>query len=60
MVCDVFEIVSHSLLPLKIVHISKDDKDRWHIFVWDGTEMPPCNISVKYVCMLHPIQLSSS
>ncbi|KAL1196945.1 Protection of telomeres protein 1b [Cardamine amara subsp. amara] len=37
----------YSNLSCQIVHISKDDKDRWYIFVWDGTEMPPCNISVK-------------
>lgn len=50
MVCFVFESLTlyhYSLLLLKIVHISKDDKDRWYIFVWDGTEMPPCNIVVK-------------
>ncbi|KFK25033.1 hypothetical protein AALP_AA8G058000 [Arabis alpina] len=36
-----------SNLSSQIVHISKDDKDRMYIFVWDGTEMPPCNIVVK-------------
>ncbi|VVB13435.1 unnamed protein product [Arabis nemorensis] len=36
-----------SNLSCQIVHISKDDKDRWYMFVWDGTEMPPCNIVVK-------------
>ncbi|KAG5377274.1 hypothetical protein IGI04_041870 [Brassica rapa subsp. trilocularis] len=42
-----FDIVSHYLLPFKIVHVSKDDKDRCYIFVWDGTEMPPCSFMVK-------------
>ena len=42
-----FDIVSHYLLPFKIVHVSKDDKDRCYIFVWDGTEMPPCSFVVK-------------
>ncbi|ESQ40554.1 hypothetical protein EUTSA_v10013532mg [Eutrema salsugineum] len=37
----------YSNLSCLIAHISKDDKDRWYIFVWDGTEMPPCNIVVK-------------
>ncbi|CAA7026781.1 unnamed protein product [Microthlaspi erraticum] len=37
----------YSNLSSMIVHISKDEKDRWYIFVWDGTEMPPCNIMVK-------------
>nr|ACJ49156.1 protection of telomeres 1b protein [Arabidopsis lyrata] len=36
-----------SNLSCLIVHISKVYKDRWYIYVWDGTEMPPCNISVK-------------
>ncbi|CAL9229373.1 unnamed protein product [Arabidopsis halleri] len=36
-----------SNLSCLIVHISKVYKDRWYIFVWDGTEMPPCNILVK-------------
>lgn len=40
-------LFSHYFFPLKIVHISKVYKDRWYIFVWDGTEMPPCNILVK-------------
>ncbi|CAH2073870.1 unnamed protein product [Thlaspi arvense] len=34
-------------LSCQIAHICKDEKDRWYIFVWDGTEMPPCNIVVK-------------
>ncbi|CAN8298382.1 unnamed protein product [Cochlearia groenlandica] len=37
----------YSNISCQIVHISKDHKDRWYIFVWDGTEMPPCNIVVK-------------
>jgi hypothetical protein len=36
-----------SNLSCQIVHISKVYKDRWYLFVWDGTEMPPCNILVK-------------
>ncbi|KAG7549714.1 Nucleic acid-binding OB-fold [Arabidopsis thaliana x Arabidopsis arenosa] len=36
-----------SNLSCLIVHISKVYKDRWYLFVWDGTEMPPCNILVK-------------
>lgn len=34
-------------LNCQIVHVSKDDKDRCYIFVWDGTEMPPCSFVVK-------------
>ncbi|CAN7069354.1 unnamed protein product [Brassica rapa subsp. trilocularis] len=34
-------------LNCQIVHVSKDDKDRCYIFVWDGTEMPPCSFMVK-------------
>ncbi|KAL0736469.1 hypothetical protein Bca4012_012679 [Brassica carinata] len=34
-------------LNCQIVHISKDDKNRCYIFVWDGTEMPPCSFVVK-------------
>ncbi|XP_010491189.1 PREDICTED: protection of telomeres protein 1b-like isoform X2 [Camelina sativa] len=36
-----------SNLSCLIVHISKVYKDRWYIYVWDGTELPPCNILVK-------------
>ncbi|XP_023636871.1 protection of telomeres protein 1b isoform X2 [Capsella rubella] len=36
-----------SNLSCQIVHISKVYKDRWYIYVWDGTELPPCNILVK-------------
>ncbi|KAF8096471.1 hypothetical protein N665_0307s0002 [Sinapis alba] len=37
----------YSNLNCQIVHISKDDKDKCYIFVWDGTEMPPCSFVVK-------------
>ncbi|XP_010452557.1 PREDICTED: protection of telomeres protein 1b [Camelina sativa] len=36
-----------SNLSCLIVHISKVYKDKWYIYVWDGTELPPCNILVK-------------
>ncbi|XP_010557999.2 PREDICTED: protection of telomeres protein 1b [Tarenaya hassleriana] len=36
-----------SNLSVWIVHISKEDKDRWFIFIWDGTDLPPCSISTK-------------
>ncbi|CAN6874657.1 unnamed protein product [Brassica oleracea] len=37
----------HLNLNCQIVHVSKDDKDRCYIFVWDGTEMPPCSFVAK-------------
>ncbi|KAG2262754.1 hypothetical protein Bca52824_069833 [Brassica carinata] len=37
----------HLNLNCQIVHVSKDDKDRCYIFVWDGTEMPACSFVVK-------------